>query len=110
MPVSPVIEVAQLSVTHGKFHPVEEISTRVARRELYALFGTNGAGRTSTLEVIEGRRTTSAGTVRVFGKCPTARRTVRPRMGILRQESGFAADRTVAGVSGNGRRQPRAEV
>ncbi|WBB99320.1 MULTISPECIES: ATP-binding cassette domain-containing protein [unclassified Solwaraspora] len=76
MPVSPVIEAAQLSVTYGKFDPVEEISTHVALWELYALLGTNGAGKTSTIEVIEGRRTVSAGTVRDFGESPTARRTV----------------------------------
>ena len=110
MLVSPVIEVAQLNATYGEFHPVEELSFQVARRALHALLATNGAGMTSTLEVIEGRRMASAGTVRVFGKSPTDRRALRPRMGIRLQESGLAADLTVAGVSGNDRQQSRAGV
>ena len=96
MPVNPVIEVDQLNVTYGEFHAVKDLSFQVARGELYALLGTNGAGKTSTLEVIEGHRTVSAGTVRVFGRSPTDRRAVRPRMGIMLQESGFAGDLTVA--------------
>lgn len=96
MPVRPVIEVDQLNVRYGAFHAVKDLSFQVERGELYALLGTNGAGKTSTLEVIEGHRTASTGTVRVFGKSPTDRRAVRPRMGIMLQESGFAADLTVA--------------
>ncbi|WP_440105321.1 ATP-binding cassette domain-containing protein [Streptosporangium sp. H16] len=110
MLVSPFIEVAQLNATDGEFHPVEELSSQVARRQLHALLATNGAGKTSTLEIVEGRRTASAGTVRVFGKSPTDRRALRLRMGMRLQESGFAADLTVAGVSGNGRQQSRAGV
>jgi ABC-2 type transport system ATP-binding protein len=95
MPVSPVIEVDQLNVSYGEFHAVKDLSFWVERGELYALLGTNGAGKTSTLEVIEGHRSASSGTVRVFGKSPTDRPEVRPRMGIMLQESGFAADLTV---------------
>jgi ABC-2 type transport system ATP-binding protein len=67
MLASPVIDVAQLSVTYDELHPVEELSFQVARRELYALFGADGAGKTSTLEIIEGRRPAASGTVRVCG-------------------------------------------
>lgn len=92
---SPVIEVDQLNARYGEFHAVKDLSFRVERGELYALLGTNGAGKTSTLEVVEGHRTALSGTVRVFGKSPTDRPDVRPRMGIMLQESGFAADLTV---------------
>ncbi|MBZ2197498.1 ABC transporter ATP-binding protein [Ruania sp. N2-46] len=92
----PVIEVEALNVTYGDFRAVKDLSFQVRRGELYALLGTNGAGKTSALEVIEGHRRASSGTVRVFGKSPTDRAAVRPRMGIMLQESGFAADLTVA--------------
>ena len=92
----PVIEVEDLSVSYGDFVAVKNLSFQVQRGELYALLGTNGAGKTSALEVIEGHRAASSGTVRVFGKSPTDRSAVRPRMGIMLQESGFAADLTVA--------------
>lgn len=91
----PVIEVEALGVTYGDFPAVKDLSFQVQRGELYALLGTNGAGKTSALEVIEGHRRASSGTVRVFGKSPTDRAAVRPRMGIMLQESGFAADLTV---------------
>jgi ABC-2 type transport system ATP-binding protein len=93
---NPVIDVAALNVTYGDFHAVKDLSFQVEPGELYALLGTNGAGKTSALEVIEGHRRASSGTVRVFGQSPTDRRTVRPRTGIMLQESGFAADLTVS--------------
>lgn len=90
-----VIDVDRLGVRYGDFEAVKDLSFHVERGELYALLGTNGAGKTSALEVIEGHRTASAGAVRVFGRSPTDRRKIRPRTGIMLQESGFAADLTV---------------
>jgi len=94
-PYRPVIDVDRLNVSYGDFHAVKDLSFRVEQGELYALLGTNGAGKTSALEVIEGHRRASSGAVRVFGESPADRRAVRPRMGIMLQESGFSADLTV---------------
>jgi ABC-2 type transport system ATP-binding protein len=96
MPENPVIDVAGLNVRYGDFHAVKDLSFQVEPGELYALLGTNGAGKTSALEVVEGHRTASSGTVRVFGQSPTDRRAVRPRTGIMLQESGFSGDLTVS--------------
>jgi len=93
---SPVIEVDRLNVTYGDFHAVKDLSLHVERGELYALLGTNGAGKTSALEVIEGHRRASSGSVRVFGRTPTDRQAVRSRMGIMLQESGFSPDLTAS--------------
>lgn len=95
-PSRPIIEVDGLDVTYGDFRAVKDLSFHVERGELYALLGTNGAGKTSALEVIEGHRRASSGEVRVFGTSPTDRRTVRPRMGIMLQEGGFSPDLTVS--------------
>ena len=95
MSASPVIEVEDLNVTYGDFVAVTGLSFHVERGELYALLGTNGAGKTSTLEVVEGHRRATSGRVRVFGASPTDRRVVRPRTGIMLQESGFSPDLTV---------------
>lgn len=91
-----VIEVDALNVHYGEFHAVKDLSFHVERGELYALLGTNGAGKTSALEVIEGHRRASSGTVRVFGESPTDRRAVRPRTGMMLQESGFSDDLSVS--------------
>ncbi|WP_104106329.1 ABC transporter ATP-binding protein [Nocardioides sp. 616] len=95
MSASPVIDVAHLNVTYADFSAVKDLSFQVERGELYALLGTNGAGKTSTLEVIEGHRRAASGTVRIFGESPQDRGAVRPRMGIMLQESGFSPDLTV---------------
>ncbi|MFF0072689.1 ABC transporter ATP-binding protein [Streptomyces sp. NPDC005494] len=95
MTTAPVIDVDRLHVTYGDFHAVKDLSFQVERGELYALLGTNGAGKTSTLEIIEGHRAATSGSVRVFGQSPRDRRTVRPRMGTMLQESGFSPDLTV---------------
>ncbi|MFI5844735.1 ABC transporter ATP-binding protein [Catenuloplanes sp. NPDC051500] len=91
-----VIEVDTLNVTYGDFHAVKDLSFQVSKGELYALLGTNGAGKTTTLEVVEGHRLPTSGEVRVFGGSPRDRRAVRPRTGIMLQESGFSPDLTVA--------------
>ena len=95
MSSTPVIDVEHLHLSYGDFHAVQDVSFQVRPGELYALLGTNGAGKTSTLEIIEGHRTAGSGTVRVFGHSPRDRRTVRPRMGVMLQESGFSPDLTV---------------
>lgn len=90
--MNPVIEIDRLSVRYGRFSAVREVSLNVLRGELYALLGTNGAGKTSTLETIEGHRTADAGSVRVFGDDPRHRRAVRPRTGIMLQNGGFSPE------------------
>ncbi|OZM71204.1 ABC transporter ATP-binding protein [Amycolatopsis antarctica] len=95
MPTTSVIDVERLNLKYGDFHAVKDLSFTVGQGEFYALLGTNGAGKTSTLEVIEGHRTATSGSVRVFGQRPGDRASVRPRMGIMLQESGFAPDLTV---------------
>ncbi|MFC4563813.1 ABC transporter ATP-binding protein [Nocardiopsis mangrovi] len=95
MSSTPVIDVERLNLTYGDFHAVRDLSFQVRRGELYALLGTNGAGKTSTLETVEGHRVATSGTVRVFGQDPRDRRAVRPRTGIMLQESGFSPDLTV---------------
>ncbi|HEX7303228.1 ATP-binding cassette domain-containing protein, partial [Lentzea sp.] len=77
MSTTPVIEVERLNVRYGSFHAVRDLSFQVRRGELYALLGTNGAGKTSTLETVEGHRTATSGTVRVFGRNPADRAAVR---------------------------------
>ena len=79
------------------FEAVRGVDLRVGRGELFALLGTNGAGKTSTVELVEGLATPSGGSIRVFGHDPvTERRLVRHRTGVVLQSSGFPPSLTVA--------------
>lgn len=93
-----VIEVTDLRrVYGGRFEAVRGISFSVRRGEIFALLGTNGAGKTSTVELLEGLAQPAGGRVRVLGHDPYAdRAAVRPRTGVMLQEGGFPSELTVA--------------
>ena len=72
------------------FEAVRGVTFSVRRGELFALLGTNGAGKTSTMEVLEGLAPPAQGAVQVLGCDPCRQRAlVRRRMGIMLQEGGF---------------------
>lgn len=84
------------SGSQGGFEAVRDVSFSVREGEIFALLGTNGAGKTSTVEVLEGLARPTAGTVRVLGFDPfTERSYVRPRTGVMLQEGGFPSELTV---------------
>ncbi|GGQ63996.1 multidrug ABC transporter ATP-binding protein [Streptomyces flaveolus] len=93
-----MIEVTDLRrVYGGGFEAVRGIDFSVRRGEIFALLGTNGAGKTSTVELLEGLAAPAGGRVRVLGHDPyTERAAVRPRTGVMLQEGGFPSELTVA--------------
>ena len=91
-----VVVADNVTRTYGKFTAVDGVSFHVAQGELVALLGSNGAGKTSLLEVLQGSTRSNDGRVRVFGLDPVAdRAAIRQRTGIMLQEAGFAKDLTV---------------
>ena len=91
-----VVVADNVTRTYGKFTAVDGVSFHVAQGELVALLGSNGAGKTSLLEVLQGSMRANGGCVQVFGLDPIAdRAAVRRRSGIMLQEAGFAKDLTV---------------
>lgn len=96
-----VIEVSGLRRSYGGsdqkgYEAVRGMDFCVRRGEAFALLGTNGAGKTSTVELLEGLAEPSGGRVRVLGHDPYRDRAlVRPRIGVMLQEGGFPSDLTV---------------
>ncbi|KXO90011.1 multidrug ABC transporter ATP-binding protein [Tsukamurella pulmonis] len=96
----PVIEASGLRRTYGTganaFEAVRGIDLTVRQGEVFALLGTNGAGKTSTLDLLEGLAAPSGGELAVFGLDPRRdRRRVRPLCGIMLQSGGLPAELTV---------------
>ena len=75
-----VIVADNVTRTYGKFTAVDGVSFHVAQGELVALLGSNGAGKTSLLEVLQGSTRSNDGRVQVFGLDPIAdRAAIRQR-------------------------------
>ncbi|RKT54044.1 ABC transporter ATP-binding protein [Saccharothrix australiensis] len=108
---NPVIDVAGLRCRYGDFEAVRGIDLQVHEGELFALLGTNGAGKTTVLETLEGLRAPSAGRVRVLGVDPSRdRAAIRARTGVMLQDSGFPAELTVAEMARLWRRGDHADA
>jgi ABC-2 type transport system ATP-binding protein len=91
-----VVEVRDLRKTYGEVEAVGGVSFDIAHGEVYGLLGHNGAGKSTTVEMLEGHRRPSSGSVSVLGLDPTtAGRELRDRIGIVLQTSAVETELTV---------------
>lgn len=75
-----------LQMAYGDLHVLRGVSLRIERGEVVALLGPNGTGKTTTVEILEGFREASAGTVQVLGQNPLiAGDAWRARVGVVLQ-------------------------
>lgn len=79
------------------FDAVRGVSFAVRPGELFGLLGTNGAGKTSTVELLEGLAAPHRGKITLFGGLDPVRdrRAIRPRTGAMLQQGGFISQLTV---------------
>ncbi len=95
----PVIEVENLVKHYGDVRAVDGVSFHVEPGEVYALLGHNGAGKSTTVEILEGHRRATSGTVSVLGFDPAdEQRDFRDDIGIVLQSSGVEPEFTVREV------------
>ncbi len=93
------IDVRDLRKNYGEVVAVDGVSFHVATGEVYALLGENGAGKSTAVEILEGHRVATSGSVSVLGIDPArADRDFRDRIGIVLQSSGVEAEFTVREV------------
>ncbi len=91
------VVVEGLVVRYGDLTAVDGVSFTALHGEVTAVLGPNGAGKTSTIEVCEGFRHATAGTVRVLGLDPARdQRRLSERMGVMLQEGGIYPSMRVA--------------
>ena len=99
-PADAAITVVELTRVYGSgkktYTAVEKSTFHVNRGEVFGLLGTNGAGKTSTLEILEGLAEPTSGQVRILGLDPVVdRQRLRPDVGIMLQDGGLPAQLTV---------------
>jgi ABC-2 type transport system ATP-binding protein len=83
------VEVEQLVVEYGQITAVNSVSFTARTGKITVILGSNGAGKTSTLEVCEGFRSPTAGSVRVLGLDPLRERgELNRHMGVMLQDGG----------------------
>lgn len=83
----PAVELADLVVRYGDVVAVDGAAFHVDAGEVVALLGINGAGKSTTIDVLEGLLRPNSGTVRVLDHDPWDQRdVVTPRIGAMPQE------------------------
>ncbi len=90
------IIVDELRKSYGDVAAVDGVTFQVAQGEVYGLLGHNGAGKSTTVEILEGHRTATSGAVEVLGLDPASGgRELRDRIGIVLQTSSVETQLTV---------------
>ena len=87
------IRVKGLWKRYGEIVAVRGIDLEVRKGEIYGLIGPDGAGKTTTFQILAGVMNASAGTAEVFG---VAARAAREKTGYLTQAFSMYADLTVS--------------
>ena len=91
------IEVSALRKSYGPVHALRGIDLSIAATgQIIGLLGPNGAGKTTFVEILEGLRTATSGSVSVLGIDPAhAPAALRARLGVQLQTTAFMQDLTV---------------
>ena len=91
------IEVAGLRKSYEGVHALRGIDLSIAATgQIIGLLGPNGAGKTTFVEILEGLRTASSGSVSVLGLDPAqAPGALRARLGVQLQSTAFMQGLTV---------------
>jgi ABC-2 type transport system ATP-binding protein len=104
------LRVKDLWKRYGAVEAVRGITFNVAKGEIFGLIGPDGAGKTSTFQILAGVMEASSGTADVFGGHA---RTMRSQTGYLTQEFSLYPDLSVAEnirYTGDLRRVPPDEI
>ena len=87
------IDVRSLRKRYGALEAVRGVSFDVQRGEIFGLIGADGAGKTTTFQILAGVMEANGGTAQIFGK---PARDARSRTGYLTQTFSLYPDLSVA--------------
>jgi drug efflux transport system ATP-binding protein len=92
----PAIAAHDLTKRFGNFTAVDGVNFEVRHREIFGFLGPNGSGKTTTIRMMLGLMTPSAGSVEVLGMpVDGGNRRVLPRVGYMSQRFSLYNDLTV---------------
>lgn len=92
----PVVTVADLTKNYDDVAALRGIDFTIEEGEVFALLGPNGAGKTTAVEILEGYRMATSGTVTVLGFDPARHeRAYMERIGIVLQETSVERELSV---------------
>ena len=89
----PAIDVRCLSKRYGKLEAIRGITFGVSPGEMFGLIGPDGAGKTSTFQILAGVMEAASGTANILGR---PARDMRSQTGYLTQAFSLYPDLTVA--------------
>ena len=88
---SPPLLVERLGKRFGATVALADVTFQIDRGEIFGLLGRNGAGKSTTLDIIEGLRAPDHGRVELFGVDVVARpRAAHARIGVMLQTTQLA--------------------
>jgi ABC-2 type transport system ATP-binding protein len=91
----PLLEVAGVHKSYGRFAALRGVSFAVQPGELFGLLGPNGAGKTTLMGILAGLNDPSAGEVRLFGeRFVRSDRDARRQIGLATQDLAIYPDLT----------------
>ncbi len=94
----PVIETSNLTKIYkeGTIKAVDGLNLRICKGEIYALIGSNGSGKTTTINMLTGSLFPTSGKIHILGiEVPKHRRLVAAEIGVAPQEYALYSDLTV---------------
>jgi ABC-2 type transport system ATP-binding protein len=90
------IEARDLTRRFGKVTAVDQVTLEIARAHIYGFLGPNGSGKSTTIRMLCGLLTPTAGHIRVLGlEVPREAETLRRKIGYMTQKFSLWDDMTV---------------
>ena len=94
--MNPIIEIHHLQKFFGEVHAVQDLSFQVREGELFAFLGVNGAGKSTTINILSGQLAKDSGSVSICGADPEASPDeVHRSLGVVFQNSVLDKELTV---------------
>lgn len=91
-----MITVKNLTLRYKNLCAVDDVSFRVKENEIFGIIGLNGAGKTSTIECMEGLRKPTSGEIRICGFNPEKdRERLNELIGIQLQDTTYQSNAKV---------------